>query len=100
MLITHRSALFIHGGLCEHGAQLAFSGAGALTGRSARAAFGFRLHHKDLGAVHLDVQITNRRASNHRQMKLLRAPDVRLLPGFHVLADRFRDSLDSFGSDF
>src|SRR5947209_6548921 len=62
-LIAHRPALIIDTGLRKHAAQFAFSSARRLAWRSTRAAFGLGLDYKNLRAIHLHVQMRDRRAS-------------------------------------
>src|SRR5215472_8845663 len=99
MLISHRAALIIHIGLREYRTQLALARACGPTWRSPRTAFGLGLHHEHLRAVHLYIEIGNRRASHGRERELFGAMDVLLLPGFNVFSNRLSDALDRFGRD-
>src|SRR5665213_2246209 len=45
-------AIFVHGGLREHGTDLALAGAGSLAFDSAGPALGFGSHHRDLDSIH------------------------------------------------
>ena len=86
--------------MCEHRAEFAFASAGELTWGSTGPAFGFGLHHKYLRAIHLNVQVPNRRAGNGRKTELLGTLDIFLLSDLNILSNRFDGSLDRFSGNF
>jgi hypothetical protein len=88
------------GGLSEYASQLDFACMGGLTVGFAFAAFGFFLHHRHTGPVHLHVQNGNRLAGQDREVQLDGLTDFALLARGDVGANRLRRTLHRFGRHF
>ena len=66
---------------------------------SAGTAFGFRLHHEYLRAIHLHIQVWDRAICDYRKTKLLGTQDISLLTGLDVSSNGFGGPLDGFSRD-
>src|ERR1039458_873965 len=56
LLVTHRAAVPVGGGLREHAAEFDLARVRRLAVHSARATFGLGLYHRNTRAVHFDIE--------------------------------------------
>jgi len=61
------------------------------------AAFGFFVHHRDAGAIHLHIQNRNAWSHRDRQLQLQGSPELALLTNFDIFSDGFGRTFHGFG---
>ena len=63
------------------------------------AAFGFLVHHRNAGAIHLHIQNRNTGSHRDRQLQLQGSLELALLAKFDIFSDGFRRTLYGRGCD-
>jgi len=97
--IPNRSTLWVGCGLGEDRPEFDFPGASRLPRGSAGAPLQLSTHHRQLGAIHLDIQHGDGGTEDVGECQLHDAISVGLFPADNVATDGFGVALHSFGGD-
>ena len=95
-----RAARGVRRGLGKHAAEFDLARMRRLARDLAGTALGFGLHHRNAGAVHLDIEQRHGGGANFRQFQLFGTLDPGLLTRFDVGADGLGVALHGLGGHF
>src|SRR6185369_9374495 len=97
--ISNRAPLRVGCSLCEDTTQFDFASACGLPRSSASAPFQLGVHHRQLCAVHFDVQNRDRSSQNIGKLQLHDAISLGLFPPYDIGPNSLGVALDSLGGE-